>query len=124
MNSPTIFSRVVKTSLSLRDGGSVVLGGLVSDQVTKGNGGIPLLKDIPVLGNLFKSSSNADTKTELVLIIVPYIIENNDQAEEVTHAITRQLQSIAPAALNPAPPRKVEGRAAPQRAQKKTPPGA
>ena len=124
VNSPTIFSRVVKTSLSLRDGGSVVLGGLISDQITKGNGGIPLLKDIPVLGNLFKSSSNDDTKTELVLIIVPYIIENNDQAEAVTHAITRQLKSIAPAALSPAPLRKAGGRAAPQRAQKETPPGA
>ena len=119
VNSPTIFSRVVKTSLSLRDGGSVVLGGLISDQITKGNGGIPLLKDIPVLGNLFKSSSNDDTKTELVLIIVPYIIENNDQAEAVTRAITRQLKSIAPAALNPAPLRKAEGRAVPQRTDRK-----
>jgi general secretion pathway protein D len=97
---------------------------LVSDQVTNGNGGIPLLKDIPVLGNLFKSSSKDDTKTELVLIIVPYIIENNDQAEEVTHAITRQLKTIAPAALSPAPLRKAEGRAAPPRVQKETPPGA
>ncbi|MDE1898940.1 MAG: hypothetical protein KGH73_07800, partial [Xanthomonadaceae bacterium] len=87
-------------------------------------GGIPLLKDLPILGNLFKSSSRDDSKTELVLIIVPYIIENNDQAEAVTHAITRQLKTIAPAALHPAPLRKAEGQAAPQQAPKATPPGA
>ena len=125
VNSPTIFSRVVKTSLSLRDGGSVVLGGLVSDNITNSNGGIPLLKDIPVLGNLFKSNSKDDTKTELVLIIVPYIIENNDQAEAVTHAITRQLKTIAPAALDPAPlkGRADAKRAAPQRTGSKAPGG-
>ncbi len=49
-----------------------------------------------------------------MLIIVPYIIENNDQAEDVTRAITRQLKSIAPAALSPAPLKgAVKGGAAP-----------
>ncbi|EQD34107.1 General (type II) secretion pathway (GSP) D protein, partial [mine drainage metagenome] len=53
--SPSIFQRKIKTTLTLRDGGSVVLGGLVSNQTTTGNSGVPFLKDIPVLGNLFKS---------------------------------------------------------------------
>ena len=94
VNSPSIFQRKIKTTLTLRDGGSVVLGGLVSNQVTTGNSGVPFLKDIPVLGNLFKSSSRDHQRTELVVIIVPYIIENSDQAEQITQDITKNLSLI------------------------------
>lgn len=94
VNSPSIFQRKIKTTLTLKDGGSVVLGGLVSNQTTTGNNGVPILKDIPVLGNLFKSSSRDHTRTELVVIIVPYIIEDNHQAEEITRDIVRDLSLI------------------------------
>ena len=94
VNSPSIFQRKIKTTLTLRDGGSVVLGGLVSNQTTTGNSGVPFLKDIPILGNLFKSSSRDHQRTELVVIIVPYIIENSDQAEQITQDITKNLSLI------------------------------
>ena len=97
--SPSIFQRKIKTTLTLRDGGSVVLGGLVSNQVTTSDSGVPFLKDIPVLGNLFKSSSRDNQRTELVVIIVPYIIENSDQAEQITQDITKNLSLISPASL-------------------------
>ncbi len=94
VNSPSIFQRKIKTTLTLRDGGSVVLGGLVSNQTTTGNSGVPFLKDIPIFGNLFKSSSHDHQRTELVVIIVPYIIENSDQAEQITQDITKNLSLI------------------------------
>ncbi|MBW8075940.1 MULTISPECIES: secretin N-terminal domain-containing protein [Metallibacterium] len=94
VNSPSIFQRKIKTTLTLRDGGSVVLGGLVSNQTTTGNSGVPFLKDIPIFGNLFKSSSRDHQRTELVVIIVPYIIENSDQAEQITQDITKNLSLI------------------------------
>lgn len=99
VNSPSIFQRKIKTTLTLRDGGSVVLGGLVSNQTTTGNSGVPFLKDIPILGNLFKSSSSDHQRTELVVIIVPYIIENSDQAQQITQDITSDLSLIKPANL-------------------------
>ena len=94
VNSPSISNRSIKTSLSLNDGGSVVLGGLVSTTDTKGSTGIPLLQDIPVIGNLFKTKSNGKTRTELLLLIVPYIIDSNQQAQDVTRAVVDSMPSI------------------------------
>ena len=89
--SPSIFNRSLSTSLSLRDGGSVVLGGLISERETAGNSGIPGLKDVPVLGNLFKTQGKQTNKTELVILIVPYIIEENDDAQRIARAVADEL---------------------------------
>ena len=109
-NSPSIFNRSLTTSLSLRDGGSVVLGGLMSNRATNNDSGVPFVKDIPLLGNLFKSKSIKKNKTEMVVMIVPYIIENDDHATSVSQAIVdraelldlEQFPKTVPAALPPA----------------------
>lgn len=101
--SPSIFNRSVKTSLSLRDGGSIVLGGLMSNRQTNSDNGIPYLKQVPVVGNLFKSQARKKNKTELVIMIVPYIVGSDQRAQELTRAIGDNLEllelpkSIAPA---------------------------
>lgn len=102
-NSPSIFNRSLTTSLSLRDGGSVVMAGLISQNVTNGDSGVPLLKDIPILGNLFKSQDKKKNRTELVLMIVPYIIENNDQATSVSQAIIDQMKNLDADVYHPRP---------------------
>lgn len=117
VSSPSILNRSLKTSLSLMDGGSVVLGGLVSTKDTKGNNGVPFLKDIPVLGHLFKSQSRQKSRTELLVIIVPYIIESNQQAKAVTNAVISSMPSIQPADLRPLTP-------TPPPAMRQTPPAA
>jgi general secretion pathway protein D len=107
--SPSIFNRSVKTSLSLRDGGSIVLGGLMSNRQTNSDSGIPYLKQVPVLGNLFKSQSRKKNKTELVIMIVPYIVGSDQRAQELTRAIGDNLellqlpQSLTPGATGAAP---------------------
>lgn len=93
-NSPSIFNRSVTTSLSLRDGGSVVLGGLMSSRQTDSDSGVPMIKDVPLLGNLFKSKSRKKNKTELVVLIVPYIIENDERASAVSQAIVDQAELL------------------------------
>lgn len=93
-NSPSIFNRAVTTSLSLRDGGSVVLGGLMSKRHTDTDSGVPFVKDIPLIGNLFKSKSIKKNKTELVIMIVPYIIENDEHANSVSQAIVDRAELL------------------------------
>ena len=93
-NSPSIFNRSVTTSLSLRDGGSVVLGGLMSSRQTDSDSGVPFIKDVPVLGNLFKSKSRKKNKTELIVLIVPYIIENDERATAVSQAVVDQAELL------------------------------
>lgn len=87
VQSPSIFNRAVSTSLSLRDGSSILIGGLMSSRVTSADGGVPYLKDIPVLGNAFKSRNKRNNRTELVLMIVPYIVESDDQATALTRSL-------------------------------------
>lgn len=93
-NSPSIFNRSLSTSLTLRDGGSVIMGGIISNRATNTDGGIPLLKDIPGLGNLFKTKGRDDSRTELVLIIVPYIVESDERAASISQAIVDQLELL------------------------------
>ena len=102
--SPSIFNRTVKTSLSLRDGGSIVLGGLMSNRQTNTGTGVPYLKDVPVLGNLFKSQTRKKNKTELVLMIVPYIEGSDERAQQLTRAIGDNLEFLnLPPSTMPAP---------------------
>lgn len=98
--SPSIFNRSLKTSVSLRDGGSVVMAGLISERQTHGNEGIPLLKDIPVLGNLFKSTTKQRGRTELVIMIVPYIVETNEQTEALSNAVINDFDILDLPILN------------------------
>lgn len=93
--SPSIFNRGIKTSLSLRDGGSIMIGGLMSRRQTNSNSGVPYLKDVPVLGNLFKSQTKRKNKTELVLMIVPYIIGSDRKAEDLTQALGDQFELLS-----------------------------
>jgi general secretion pathway protein D len=94
--SPIISNRSINTSLSLADGGSVLLGGLISTNKTIGNTGIPLLKDIPILGHLFRSDSESITRTELVMLIIPYVLNNSQQAEDITKAFRDKISIIEP----------------------------
>ena len=77
--SPLILNREVTTQLSLAEGATAVLGGLIENNYTKGNTGIPLVKDIPILGQAFRVDSVTGNKTELVVLVTPYIIRDADE---------------------------------------------
>jgi len=89
--SPTFSTRKVQTKLSLRSGATVLLGGLMSSNKSEGNAGIPLLKDIPLLGQLFRSNTEKNDRTELIVLITPYIIEDDSDAQAVTDAFRKRL---------------------------------
>ena len=90
-SSPTIRKRSVETKLSLRDGATVMLGGLISETNTDSDSGVPILKDIPGLGNFFKKSGRSRARTELVVLITPYIINDSQEAEAATDAYQTTL---------------------------------
>jgi general secretion pathway protein D len=90
-NSPTIATRKVQTKLTLRNGGTVMLGGLISGSGSQGNSGIPFLKDIPVLGSLFASQARSGARRELVILITPYIANDSQEAEAISDTFRRSL---------------------------------
>nr|MDQ3039277.1 hypothetical protein [Pseudomonadota bacterium] len=110
VQSPSIFNRAVSTSLSLRDGSSILIGGLMSSRATNVDSGVPYLKDIPVIGNAFKTQNRRKNRTELVLMIVPYIVESDDQATALTRSLGERYellelpQSTVPVRVTPSTP--------------------
>ena len=74
IQSPSFNNTSVTTLLSLEDGGTAVIGGLIQDNVTRDKSGVPFLKDIPVVGNVFSRSSTSVDRTELVILIKAYVV--------------------------------------------------
>jgi general secretion pathway protein D len=67
----------------IKDGNTVVIGGLIEETGTEGTTGVPCLADIPLLGWLFKSVSKSDSKTNLFIFLTPHIVENPREAAAV-----------------------------------------
>lgn len=101
--SPTISTRRVNTKLSLRDGSTVLLAGLIDRKASGGNSGVPLLKDIPGLGSLFRSENSSSEETELIVMITPYVINDDFEAEGISDAVQAGFgdwaRSLKPARL-------------------------
>lgn len=93
ISSPSIFSRRLETSLSLSDGESMLLGGLISNSTTQSKSKVPGLGDIPVVGKLFQSASDLETRTELLMLITPYVIEDASQARAITDAVRARFEA-------------------------------
>ncbi|WP_442682417.1 type II secretion system protein GspD [Stenotrophomonas sp. JC08] len=87
ISSPSVFSRKLNTSLSLADGESTLLGGLISSTRSEGKTKVPLLGDIPILGKAFQSAKRTGTRTELLMLITPYVVEDAAQTRAITDAI-------------------------------------
>ena len=73
---PTISQREAETSASVRDGETFVIGGLTQENVLTTNSKVPLLGDIPLVGEFFKYRQSTSSKTELYIVITPYIVRH------------------------------------------------
>jgi len=74
VNAPVIDTRTADTVVVTPDGEPVVIGGLMVNDKTSNENKVPILGDIPVLGNLFKHKTNSDTKNELMIFLTPHIV--------------------------------------------------
>lgn len=98
IDSPTIQRRRIQTVVSTRDGNTVALGGLIRENGSKGNSGVPLLKDIPLLGNLFRTNTSDMRRSELIILLVPHVMRNQDETQGVVDALVEGMDSAAKAA--------------------------
>lgn len=96
--SPTFNDQVFLTRVAVQDGDTVGMAGLIRDNVSKSNGGVPWLKDIPILGALVSSQANTRQRSELLVLITPHVVHDQRDAR----ALTQDMRSkLAPAALVP-----------------------
>ena len=97
-NGLTTNKSSIETTVVIDDGATLVLGGLLKDEFNNGNTQVPLLGDIPVVGNLFKSRSRSRNKTNLMVFLRPVVIRSPDVSNALTldrYEFMRQKQADA-----------------------------
>jgi general secretion pathway protein D len=101
--TPTVSERKVKSSISVATGQTVLLAGLISEQQNGTRSGLPLLDQIPGLGDAFGHQDNSTARTELIIFIRPQIIRDGSDAHIVAEELRSKLRgSIATSATNEA----------------------
>ncbi|WP_342238330.1 type II secretion system secretin GspD [Inquilinus sp. OTU3971] len=94
--APTISTRRIGSIVSVANGQTVVLGGLIQENQQNGRGGVPVLQDIPLLGNLFSSTSSSRDRTELVVFITPRVIRNAADAQAIAEELRSRMEALRP----------------------------
>ena len=105
IGSPTFSERKVQSRVVIQDGQTVGLAGLIRDNTSEGNSGIPWLKDIPILGSLLSTQNNVRTRTELLVLITPHVIHDQRDARALTEDLRSSLShaGLVPQELNALP---------------------
>ncbi len=92
--NPSFFERNLSTEVVADSGQTILLGGLISENVNNSDKGVPFLKSIPLLGALFESESKNNTKTELVIMVTPKVIERSNQWQGILNRFQNVLENI------------------------------
>jgi general secretion pathway protein D len=100
LSAPVISTREASTRAVLRDGQTGVIAGLIGDSRETSDEGIPFLKDIPLLGHLFKRQSVTRQRTELVIFVTPYVIRTDADADAIRNRLRDHLETTVPGALD------------------------
>ena len=93
IDSPTIQQRRVKTTVVVKDGEVLALGGMIQNKVEKDSSEIPFLGQIPGIGAAFASRNHAVSKTELIILITPRIVRDTLEARRVTEDYRREVHA-------------------------------
>jgi general secretion pathway protein D len=83
LNAPIITTREAETSAIVRDGNTVIIGGLIGETHQITQSGVPILQDLPLLGGLFRTKGNSRQRTELAIFMTPHVVMNDQQADSL-----------------------------------------
>ena len=113
-NSPVVTRRRATTTVTVKDGQTVVIGGLISDRFERVDKKIPLLGDIPLVGSLFRQYKENSSKTELLIVLTPHVVRSpaeggGNRAQDLTNQGVDSL-SLPPALLEQIRKGQLEGK--------------
>ncbi len=89
-----IRKREAATNLVVQDGNTIIIGGLIREDIQSVREGLPLLSKIPLLGYLFGNTTDKEKRTELILLLTPYVVRNQQEAAEMTAEHIGKLKGI------------------------------
>jgi general secretion pathway protein D len=92
LNAPIITIREAETSALVRDGSTIVIGGLIDEGRTLIESGVPILKDIPLLGLLFRNRTTSRARTELAIFLTPHVVFTDAEAEGLLQREQQRLR--------------------------------
>jgi len=93
-SSPSFISRETETTVVVRNRESVLIGGIIDERLERIRRGVPFLMDVPVLGRLFRMEQDKRERTELVILITPYVIRDRNEAQTVTKEFTQRVNRL------------------------------
>ncbi|MEO5904051.1 MAG: secretin N-terminal domain-containing protein [Gemmatimonadaceae bacterium] len=96
LNAPVISTREASTRATIKNGQTVVIAGLIGTTEEISDTGVPFLKDIPIIGNLFKRQTRSRNRTELAIFVTPYIVRNDETADQVRERVRSRFEQQSP----------------------------
>lgn len=93
-NVPFFPKKTAKTTLSIMEGQTIVIGGLIDESKGRTSSGVPFLSKIPILGALFGYQTRADAGKETILLITPHVITDMQESNQVTQEFKEKVQMI------------------------------
>nr|HOO46689.1 type II secretion system protein GspD [Deltaproteobacteria bacterium] len=92
--APTTLKRSANTTVTVKDGSTMVIGGLIGDNLTLGDSRVPLLSRIPILGYLFKTFTRDRETTNLYIFLTPRIIDTEEKVEGLYQEKYQELKGV------------------------------
>jgi general secretion pathway protein D len=93
-NAPSFTKTSVSTTLSVKDGETVAIAGLIRDTNDFSRSGVPFLSQIPILGSLFGKTSKSSQRSELIILITPHVIRTPEKLHEMTQELKDSLRNV------------------------------
>ncbi len=100
---PTIQNREITTTVAVQSGETLVLGGLIREVNEFAESGIPILRKLPLVGPLFRTTTRNDNRTELIVLITPRAVQNSQESRMITEELRSKMQGIRPWPLDQRP---------------------
>jgi general secretion pathway protein D len=92
--SPTIQQRRITSTVSVRDGETLALGGMIQEQRSRSNDGLPFLSRIPLIGGLFGSDDRQTTRSELVVLLTPHVIRTEEDSAAAIADFEQEFRAL------------------------------
>lgn len=93
---PLIATRRADTRVMVESGQTIVIGGIIREREEKLQSGVPVLQDIPILGNLFRRTRTANERTELMVFLTPFVVTTDEQLQRIRLSRQKELAASFP----------------------------